>query len=1247
MKIRRITIENLTSLEGRHTVDFSRPPLSTAGLFAITGPTGSGKTTLLDALCLALYNKTPRLNTRRRGAKLDDALQQISQSDPRNLLRRGCAFGAAEVAFEGRDGNIYTAVWSVQRARRKSDGNLQQPDLTLYPGDRLPKDDVQAIASGKITETQAAIEERIGLTFEQFTRAVLLAQGDFAAFLHADDAERASILQALTGTIRFEEISKAVFETHRTREQAITQQRLLLQGNPPLPAEERETLENQSSTARSNLAAVTQQLTKLQALDTWWQTLESLNAACNQAEGRKQHAIRERHDAASRHAKLTLIERVQREALTLRDRLTITHHSLQTARAATSQTRTKSEAAQHQSKQAVTLLQALIKQQDEAKQHLDRTRPKLLHAAQLQSQLAERKKQRTTLAHALTELQIRRQPLETAYQHASEERETLRRQFAALRAEQSRHLHLLPFVENRLVLIQTLALAQKSRADLQKNRSEAAARSSRKTQLETQARTLRKNLDALESQLEAAQQKISSLQTALEQAESNDPSRALASRNAEQQDIVRALATLRELARAQTGQTNVLAESEQLEQRRTKRQSDLEQLRTVTIPAAQTELTLAEMTHQRAAAAAGNEAAALRSTLTDGHPCPVCGATHHPNTATPDPTAAFNLLQTLKSAVTKARKSLDHREEEKARTEADLLSLSERLEKANAERTRFDKEIATLRAEQNRLPATLAQLTSAPDPLHALTQREQQNSEVITNLTAAVSQLSRLRGDLDSLRANSNQRAAQRDAIKEQTQSLSNDIALLQTELQQRELRSIELTQELTPLEASIEPLLASHPDHHNHFATTPEPFINTFETLSTQLHSLAETLVQTEALGREKTAAIETLNARLAEAKEQQATLEKSHAEAVAACEETERELLTLLGGKSIEAVNAELERSLETATQTVNEHRNAAAKFAEAVVSAKTELDERLAAENTAAASHSAALAELETYRHSLDSDGTACSSEELDALLNTDAAWLKNEAAQLRLLDEAEAIAIASLQEKVAAQQQHLATVENPVPRQDVIAEIAAAQATQERLRDEAERLAVLLETDSRTRERNAAIAEQITKREEDNVPYAQLNALIGSADGAKFRTIAQRFTLDVLVDYANAHLRQLSSRYRVSRLPSSLNLAVVDEEMGEDRRSATSLSGGETFIVSLALALGLASITARRLRIESLFIDEGFGSLDQETLRTVTDTLMQLESLGRKVGVITHVTEMAEAIPTKIRLIKTRTSSRIEV
>jgi DNA repair protein SbcC/Rad50 len=1247
MKIRRITVENLTSLEGRHTVDFSRPPLANAGLFAITGPTGSGKTTLLDALCLALYNKTPRLNTRRRGAKLDDAQQQISQSDPRNLLRRGCAYGAAEVAFEGRDGSVYTAIWSVQRARRKSDGNLQQPDLTLYPGDRLPNDSVQAIASGKITETQAAIEQRIGLTFDQFTRAVLLAQGEFAAFLHADDGDRASILQALTGTIRFEDISKAVFETHRAREQTVTQQRLLIQGNPPLPTEEREILENRVLALRTDLSTATAQLAHLQTHDTWWRTLDSLTTARDQAESRKQQTHQECQDAAPRRAKLALIERLQREAMTLQDRVTSTLQTLEKTRIATAETREKYESTKTTSEAACLQLQPLLKREEAARQHLDQTRPRLLQAAQSQSLLAEYQKQLAALDNALQEIHSRLQPLQATLKKTSEEREALRLQFVSLRAEQTRNAHLLPFIENRQSLIQSLSRVQKNRGDIQKARQEVGARSSQKTKLETQSQTFRKNLVQLEAQLENAQQTIANLQTTLEQTESNNPSQTLATRNAEQQDVVGAINILRDVARAQTALATALAESQQLEQRRAERQSALEQLRTISIPAAQTELTLAETTYQRAAAAAGNEAATLRATLAEGHPCPVCGATHHPNSAAPNPHSASSLLNNLKHDVAKARKTLDQLEAQRARAEADIASLSDQLTKAHAEQTDRQKEIAAFQHEQSRLPETLAAFITAPDPLHALTQRHEQNAEEIATLTAAVSRLNQQRSELDSLRASTNQLAKQRDAEKEQSQSLTTNISLLQSELQQLEFRLAELSQDLAPLESVIEPLLAAHADYRENFSTHPQPFIANFETLSNQLHSLADTLAKTEERGREKAASIEALNARITEGKEQQTQLEKSRAQAAANCEKTAHELSKLLGGRSIETVSAESERALEIAIRAVQENREATAKLAESLASAKTELSERIATETNAQRLHAAASTELDAYRNSLDFSGTTCSLEEFSQLLNTDDTWLTNEHARLRQIDEAEAIASASLQEKDAALQQHRQTLADPMPLPDVIAGIAAAQSAQDRIREEAEHLAVQLETDSRTRERNAAITQQIANLEEENVPYAQLNALIGSADGAKFRTIAQRFTLDVLVDYANAHLRQLSSRYRVSRLPGSLNLAVVDEEMGEDRRSATSLSGGETFIVSLALALGLASITARRLRIESLFIDEGFGSLDQETLRTVTDTLMQLESLGRKVGVITHVTEMAEAIPTKIRLIKSRTSSRIEV
>ena len=152
------------------------------------------------------------------------------------------------------------------------------------------------------------------------------------------------------------------------------------------------------------------------------------------------------------------------------------------------------------------------------------------------------------------------------------------------------------------------------------------------------------------------------------------------------------------------------------------------------------------------------------------------------------------------------------------------------------------------------------------------------------------------------------------------------------------------------------------------------------------------------------------------------------------------------------------------------------------------------------------------------------------------------------------------------------------------------------------------------------------------------WGKLSELIGSSDGKKFRNYAQQFTLDVLLGYANAHLAQLARRYRLERVSyqgmPSLALMVRDQDMGGEVRSVNSLSGGESFLVSLALALGLASLSSNRVRVESLFIDEGFGSLDSETLGVAMDALDALQSLGRKVGVISHVQEMTERIATKV-------------
>jgi exonuclease SbcC len=198
--------------------------------------------------------------------------------------------------------------------------------------------------------------------------------------------------------------------------------------------------------------------------------------------------------------------------------------------------------------------------------------------------------------------------------------------------------------------------------------------------------------------------------------------------------------------------------------------------------------------------------------------------------------------------------------------------------------------------------------------------------------------------------------------------------------------------------------------------------------------------------------------------------------------------------------------------------------------------------------------------------------------------------------------------------------------------------AVQAERRTVHETAASLAVRIREDEQRRERAQSMMAEIERQRAVEERWAKMAELIGSADGKKFRNYAQQFTLDVLLGYANIHLAQLARRYRLERVVSqagpSLALMVRDQDMGGEIRSVNSLSGGESFLVSLALALGLASLSSNRVKVESLFIDEGFGSLDSDTLGVAMDALDALQSLGRKVGVISHVQEMTERISTKV-------------
>lgn len=165
--------------------------------------------------------------------------------------------------------------------------------------------------------------------------------------------------------------------------------------------------------------------------------------------------------------------------------------------------------------------------------------------------------------------------------------------------------------------------------------------------------------------------------------------------------------------------------------------------------------------------------------------------------------------------------------------------------------------------------------------------------------------------------------------------------------------------------------------------------------------------------------------------------------------------------------------------------------------------------------------------------------------------------------------------------------------------------------------------------------------LTKEVQD---WSLLNDLFGGADGKKFRNIAQSYVLRVLLGKANYYLEMLSPRYSLDCEDGSLSINVIDNFQGGAVRNVGLLSGGEGFIVSLALALGLSAISKERLNVDTLFIDEGFGTLDRSTLETVITTLDRLHQIGgRRIGIISHVEALKERIPTQIQLRRTGPSS----
>ncbi len=286
MKILAIRLKNLASLAGPFELDFTAEPLASAGLFAITGPTGAGKSTLLDALCLALFGAIPRLNniSQSRVPEIDG---DISTNDPRNLLRRGTGSGYAEVDFVGIDKRRYRARWETNRARDNATKKLQASRQTL-----TDLDSEQILSTQNKAEYKSLLEARLGLNFEQFTRAVMLAQSEFSAFLKADDKERSELLEKLTNTAIYSQLGRRAYSKSREAEDALKTLNAQAGNLTPLEPEQRAELQRRFDDAQQQLKLAQAQLRQLELKQQWFSELSRLRdshlAASEQLDGAQQ-----------------------------------------------------------------------------------------------------------------------------------------------------------------------------------------------------------------------------------------------------------------------------------------------------------------------------------------------------------------------------------------------------------------------------------------------------------------------------------------------------------------------------------------------------------------------------------------------------------------------------------------------------------------------------------------------------------------------------------------------------------------------------------------------------------------------------------------------------------------------------------------------------------------------------------------------------------------------------------------------
>lgn len=1184
MKILSIHIKNLASLAGEHLIDFESEPLAHAGLIAIIGKTGAGKSTILDAMCLALFNQVPRLKGS-DGKLVDVDGSELLTNSPLTVLRRGTGHGFAELCFVAQDQKHYQARWEIKRARESATGKLQTVQRSL----KCLTDGV--VIADKAKAVDANILQITQLSFEQFTRAVLLAQSEVTAFLKARDSERGALLEYLTNSNIFAKIGEIAFR--KTADIAKERKKLedVLGHLDIISESEVDVLKQQHLQNQHKMLQLEQEKIQLELQQQWFEQKHKFE----QDIVLKQQYVNEQQ---LNYQQLL----PQREQLS---RLEI-----------------------------FSIIRPVVFQQQHNIQAQQQLAPKILQSEQqflgLTTQFETEKKNYQAAETALKNTQEFEQQHDIALQkirHCLQEREFIAQEFRktntqcdALKAQK------IPLEQQLNAIVQHTAVIEQNCTSMTQHLEKSQQFSALDQGLDVHLAHLTRfiqnyaNIETRLGHLPTAQQNFAHQQQKLEQHISQFGS---VTQLEQQLDAIR---QQREQKLVQLNQFNLI--EQQLNQwfsQKNEYATTQSRLNTakIALQQQQNQMQHAEQAYQIAKLERENiqhilqqqrllhteNIEKLRSNLQTGEACLVCGSTQHP-------------YKEQQTAISKTLFDLQQQQEQQAlaHEQHTLNDWQQQQQQVTQLQTEYSQAETVLSQLEPKLVATkmyleqLLQLAALQLDLtqpqqvlneefstlqsqfkHMLTQMEQHISDFLhasKQQHGLLTQIQEQQHLLDSARSLQNQisdiftclTTVQQQHWQQNTVQAAQQI---QHDLQQRFEQRQQLQQFTTERTAQQHVLQKAQSDvnHLSQQLENTQKVINELAEKGQHNSKIASALIF-ELTGTQQEKPSEWLKTHDQNRQQQQQTYNqlKQHFEQSRQNFESHKNQLDQL--KAQQQQHVDMQEKLDTEIQQwLNLHPNFEA--------------------------------------------------QDLAQLLVIDSTQEQQIRQQLqyaeRLLNDASS-ASKTLQEQLTEHLKLQPIIELNVLTQNIKDNLEALTAQSDVL----DKLKFNLARHQDNLDTQTKFADQIQAIQQQEHRWGKISGLMGDRDGKKFRDYAQQYNLDILVEHANVQLVMLSQRYTLKRLEHSLSLAIVDHDMDGETRSVSSLSGGESFLTALALSLAIANMASGSMKIESLFIDEGFGTLDASSLYMVMNALDQLQSQGRKVVLISHIQEMHERIPVQIQV-----------